>query len=182
MPTQLTQLGVNQKRRRRPSNRRRSVSSHSHTTITLKPAPLSSHDFRESLARLSANLVFQNDLFLVGIFARTHPSWLCQKHPWTNNALRRLRLAMSGEPGNPRTLTRYRPPIDHRTRRTTSSERVPLCRTRFIRADRSGVVVTRSFVVSVVKKCPQLNSSVTVSLSSIRFWNSQLVSATSAHA
>jgi hypothetical protein len=135
----LTRLVVFVKRTRRLSILSRSgllLVLHSHITITEYPKAFNSRRAFRSLAIFLANFPVQNSTRVFGVLAASHPSWRCQKHPWTTIAFFRPVKTISGLPGSVLTFIRYDRPKSRSIRRTTSSGVVPLWRTRLISLER----------------------------------------------
>ena len=76
-----------------------SLVSHSHTITTSQPSCFKDDTAVVSRFRFEANLSAQNSLRVLGVVVRLHPSWRCQKQPWTKITFRRPRNTMSGRPG-----------------------------------------------------------------------------------
>ena len=72
---------------------------HSHTVMTFHPMSSSSFFVRLSLSLLPYNLFCQYSTLDLGILAYLHPSWRCQKQPWTSTIVLYFGSTMSGCPG-----------------------------------------------------------------------------------
>ena len=75
------------------------VVSHCQTTMTLQPSSRRAFRLARSRSTFFRNLSFQNDVRVAGVVVRRHPSWRCQKQPWTKIAFLRPGKQMSGVPG-----------------------------------------------------------------------------------
>lgn len=135
-----------------------SESWHSQITITVNPHSSNRRATSASLRRLFSILVFQKSRFRLGTVAFTHPSCPCQKQPWTNIAHRRDRLAMSGEPGRSRFLTRNPMPFRRSHARSCSSGFVSRCRIRPSRTEVSGSVASLCFAMNQATRWRWLRS------------------------
>lgn len=111
-------------------------SPHSQITMTFHPISFSSGTFLLSLAKLSANLTAHFSALFFGNVALGHATCWCQKHPWTNIAIRYFGSTMSGHPGSARSCSLYRKPRACRNKRTIISGRVFLARMPAIILDR----------------------------------------------
>jgi len=60
---------------------------------------------------LDSNFDNQNSAFVLGVVALLHPSWRCQKQPWTKTTALYLGSTISGLPGRSRRCSRNRYPI-----------------------------------------------------------------------
>ena len=98
---------------------------------------IAAEDEDEELHRRGRDLLhhYRGDARLGG-----QPLCQCQKQPCTKMAFFFPRCAISGRPGRPGMLRRYRYPSPAMIFRTVASAAVPRCRTRLMRADRAAVV------------------------------------------
>lgn len=97
--------------------------AHSQMIATRHPAAFSPATFALSRSTFRANLSSQNSALDFGTEAYRHPSWRCQKHPWTNMAARNFGRTMSGLPGSFAECRRKRNPAPcNACRRRTSGD------------------------------------------------------------
>lgn len=74
--------------------------AHSQMIATRHPAAFSPATFVASRSMFRANFSSQNAALVFGTEALRHPSWRCQKQPWTNMAARYRGKTISGLPGS----------------------------------------------------------------------------------
>lgn len=134
--------GCRNARRKALRTWRGSTVVHSQIVTTVKPAEISAFLTLRSRSTFRLNFARQNSTFERGVLAFGQFGCRCQKHPCTNTAMRRDRLARSGRPGRSPLRSVYRNPISRATRRTASSGAVPDRRTRPMRSETSAVVTT----------------------------------------
>ena len=101
-----------------------STVSHSHMIMTLQPSSRRAFRFAQSRSTFLWNLSRQNDVRVMGVVVRRHPSCRCQKQPWTKITFLRPGKQMSGVPGRVRRCSRKRYPRRWRSCLTVSSGKV----------------------------------------------------------
>lgn len=102
------------------------LSSHSQTTITRQPRDSNFSVFSMSRCLFRLNLASQKSSLTFGIVKWGHPSWWCQKHPWTNTTVWYLGNTTSGWPGYRLSFFLKRKPREKRYFRTMISGFVSL--------------------------------------------------------
>lgn len=98
-----------------------SLKPHSQISNTRHPAAYSCIFTWISRCLLTANFFIQNSGLVFGVVAYLHPSWRCQKQPWTKMHNLYLGKTRSGLPGRIVTCNRYLKPCAYRNLRMISS-------------------------------------------------------------
>lgn len=72
---------------------------HSQMVMTVQPNFFNSACALQSLSTFFLNFSFQKSIRVLGVVEYLHPSWRCQKQPWTNIQTLSFGITMSGFPG-----------------------------------------------------------------------------------
>jgi hypothetical protein len=139
--------------------------SHSHTTITRQPSPMSMAWFFWSRCTVLSNFGSQYSRRVAGVDALEHPGWRCQKQPWINMTVRYLGKTISGLPGRSLRCSRNRNPSPWSKDRTFFSGVVSVDRTRLIISERfSGLKVSKTAYPMEINRLGSVSVSFTIRL------------------
>lgn len=94
--------------------------------MTFQPRILRRLIFFSSLSLFFPIFSFHHSLLVSGTLKYLHPSWPCQKQPWTKMTVLYFGSTISGFPGRFLTCKRYRNPLENKNLRTKSSGFVSL--------------------------------------------------------
>lgn len=124
-------------------------SRHCQITTADHPAAFNAIRFFRSRQILPSIFVRQNSTFDEGRLPRGHEC-PCQKHPWTNTAVRNRGNTMSGLPASAFEWSRNRKPAANNSRRTYSSGFVSAPRTAAIIRDRSSEETLSAITINML--------------------------------